>query len=45
MLRELKLIAKNRNIQGYKIMSSDKLLSILNTRKKRKKKKKEKKYF
>ena len=30
-LKELKLIAKNRGIKGYKIMSKDKLLSMRNT--------------
>lgn len=30
-LKELKLIAKKRGIRGYKSMSKDKSLSILNT--------------
>ena len=30
-LKELKLIAKNRDIKGYKVMSKDKLLSMRNT--------------
>ena len=29
-LTELKLIAKNRDIKDYEIMSEDKLLSVLN---------------
>ena len=33
MLRELKLIAKNRGIKGYKSISKDELLSIFNTSK------------
>ena len=33
LLKELKLIAKNRRINGYKIMSKDKLLSMINTSK------------
>ena len=30
-LKELRLIAKNRNINGYKSMPKDKLLRIINT--------------
>ena len=30
-LKELRLIAKNRNINGYKSMAKDKLLRILNS--------------
>ena len=30
-LKELRLIAKNRNINGYKSMPKDKLLIIINT--------------
>ena len=30
-LKELKLIAKNRDIEGYKSISKNKLLSIINT--------------
>ena len=38
-LKELKVIAKNRGIKGYKNMSKDKLLSMLNTPKPVKEKK------
>ena len=30
LLNELKLIVKNRRIKGYKIMSKERLLSVLN---------------
>ena len=33
LLKKLRLIAKNRNINGYKIMSKDKLLRIINNNK------------
>ena len=39
-LKELKLIAKNRTINGYKRISKDELLSITNISKPRKNKKK-----
>ena len=38
-LKELRLIAKNRDIKGYKSMSKNKLLSIINTPEPRKEKK------
>ena len=31
LLKELKLIAKNKGIKGYKSISKDKLLSMFNT--------------
>ena len=36
-LKELRLIAKNRNINGYKSMPKDKLLGIINNNNKRQK--------
>ena len=35
-LKELRLIAKNRNINGYESMSKDKLLRIINNKRDRK---------
>ena len=35
-LKEWRLIAKNRNINGYKSMATDKLLEIINNKKDRK---------
>ena len=32
-LKELRLIAKNRNIKGYESMCKDKLLGIINNKK------------
>ena len=35
-LKELRLIAKNRSINGYKTMTKDKLLKIINNKKDKK---------